>query len=233
LLDDGPPVATGYVAYRGTVPVDEVKRSTGTHALTDMVIWIGPAMHLVQYPVRGGDLCNQVAVFRSTTFTPHTPEWGTPEELEACFEKATPAVRRSVALIDKSRRWEMYDRDPRAGWVEGRVALLGDAAHPMFQYLAQGACQALEDAQALGRCIDCASDVTEALAAYEVQRFPRASVVQTRARMFGEVLHTDGSLAAMRNYLLRHRSEFDYEPVDWLYGVGSAKIGDYAASGRK
>ena len=217
LLKDGAPERTGYVAYRGTVPVEEVKRSTGAANLTDMVIWIGPAMHLVQYPVRGGRLCNQVAVFRSDEFRPDCDDWGSPEELEARFQIAAPPVRRSVALIDKTRRWEMFDRAPSPGWVDGRIALLGDAAHPMFQYLAQGACQALEDAQAMGQCLADAGDVGSALESYEARRFARASLVQTRARAFGEVLHADGSLAAMRNYLLRDRSELDYELVDWLY----------------
>ena len=217
LFNDGAPDGTGYVAYRGTVPVEEVKRSTDATELSDMVIWIGPAMHLVQYPVRGGQLCNQVAVFRSDKYRPDSDDWGTPEELEARFQMASPPVRRSVALIDRTRRWEMFDRAPRAGWVDGRIALLGDAAHPMFQYLAQGACQALEDAHALGECLADTSDVGSALQNYEARRFARASMVQTRARTFGEVLHADGSLAAMRNYLLRGRSEFDYDPVDWLY----------------
>lgn len=220
LLNDGAPKGTGYVAYRGTVPVDEVKRSTGSDELTDMVIWIGPAMHLVQYPVRGGQLCNQVAVFRSDKYDPSSEDWGAPAELDARFQMAAPPVRRSVALIDKTRRWEMFDREPTTGWVDGRIALLGDAAHPMFQYLAQGACQALEDAHVLGTCVDSQLGVEQALKHYEEQRFPRASTVQTRARMFGEILHADGSLAAMRNYLLRRRSEFDYEPVDWLYLAG-------------
>jgi 3-hydroxybenzoate 6-monooxygenase len=220
LINDGPPESTGYVAYRGVVPVDEVKRSTGVDELTDMVIWIGPGMHLVQYPVRGGQLCNQVAVVRSDKYRPDSNDWGTPAELEARFQLAAAPVRRSVALIDKSRRWEMFDREPCGGWVDGRIALLGDAAHPMFQYLAQGACQALEDAHVLGECVESAPSVEQALTQYEEQRFPRASTVQTRARMFGEILHAGGSLAAMRDYLLRRRSEFDYEPVDWLYLAG-------------
>lgn len=217
LIGDGVPQGTGYVAYRGTVPVEEVIESTGAGELTDMVIWIGPSMHLVQYPVRGGQLCNQVAVFRSDNYGGDAHEWGTPAELEARFEMAAAPVRRSVALIDTSRRWEMFDREPTAGWVDGRIALLGDAAHPMFQYLAQGACQALEDAQMLGRSVGDPQGIEHGLKQYEEQRFARASTVQTRARMFGEVLHAGGSMAAMRDYLLRRRSELDYEPVDWLY----------------
>jgi 3-hydroxybenzoate 6-monooxygenase len=219
IMEDGPPAATGYVAYRGTVPVDEVRASTGRSELTDMVIWIGPSMHLVQYPVRGGSLCNQVAVFKSEVFAadPATADWGGPEELDARFQRATWQVRRSVELIDRSRRWEMYDRPPRPGWVSGRIALLGDAAHPMLQYLAQGACQALEDSHALGVSVDAEADIGLAFKEYERQRYPRAAMVQTRARGFGEILHADGALAAMRNHFLQRRSEFDYEPVDWLY----------------
>ncbi|MEQ3549748.1 FAD-dependent monooxygenase [Pseudonocardia nematodicida] len=219
LIEDGPPVATGYVAYRGTVPAEDVKASTGGSELTDMVIWIGPGIHLVQYPVRGGRLCNQVAVFRSDVFTadPGAGEWGTPAEFEERFRCATWQVRRSIELMDTSRRWEMYDRPPTPGWASGRIALLGDAAHPMLQYLAQGACQALEDSRALGSSLAGAADIGPALKDYERQRYPRAAVVQTKARAFGEILHADGALAAMRNYFLRRRSDTDYEPVDWLY----------------
>jgi len=217
LLRDGEPEGTGYVAYRGTVRVDDLQVSSAMESLTEMVIWIGPSMHLVQYPVRNGRLCNQVAVFQSSQYRKGSEQWGTPAELCATFEKATPAVRDSVALIDTARRWEMFDRPPSGGWVDGRIALLGDAAHPMFQYLAQGACQALEDGQVLGECVSAGLPVHEAFKQYEARRCERASTVQTRARMFGEVLHADGSLAAMRNYLLRRRDQSDYEPVDWLY----------------
>jgi salicylate hydroxylase len=220
LMGDGAPVGTGYVAYRGTVSRAEVRRSGDD--VSDMVIWIGPSMHLVQYPVRGGELLNQVAVFRSDKHGTGADDWGTSEELDDRFSIAAGPVRRGVARVNRNQRWEMFDREPRSGWSKGRIALLGDAAHPMFQYLAQGACQALEDSQVLADCLEGSVDVADALQAYEAQRFGRASTVQTRARLFGEVLHAGGTLASMRNYLLRRRDDTDFEPVEWLYASADA-----------
>jgi 2-polyprenyl-6-methoxyphenol hydroxylase-like FAD-dependent oxidoreductase len=217
MIGDGAPESTGYVAYRSTVPVAQVRAAVGADYLSDMVIWTGPALHLVQYPVRSGTVCNQVAVFESKNYRPGADTWGGPEELEERFRHTAEPVRRSVALVDRSRSWPMFDREPQPGWVQGRVALLGDAAHPMFQYLAQGACQALEDAGALADCLREADGPEAALAEYEARRYERAATVQRRARMFGDCLHAGGGLAAMRNYFLNRRPDTDYDPVDWLY----------------
>lgn len=217
LIGDGDPVSTGYVAYRGTVPINDVRAAMAGAEITDMVIWMGPAMHLVQYPVRGGTLCNQVAVFRSRRFGNGAVDWGTSDELDDVFAQACAPVRSAARLMNRERWWPMFDREPRAGWSRGNVALLGDAAHPMFQYLAQGACQAMEDAVVLAQSIANHANTSDALAAYEATRYPRASMVQTRARMFGDLLHADGAMAAVRNHLLPQRSDLDYDVVDWLY----------------
>ncbi len=224
LIDDGEPVATGFVAYRGTVSVDAVKQAMGTDELSDMVIWIGPGLHLVQYPVRRGELCNQVAVFHSANFEAGAKEWGTPEELDATFAQTCAHVANSAKLMNRERRWTMFDRPPHAGWSQGNVTLVGDAAHPMFQYLAQGACQAMEDAVVLAKALAKNSDARKAFVDYEQERFPRASMVQIRARLFGEFLHIGGTMAAMRNYLLEKRQDEDFSDVDWLYAYSA--IGD-------
>ena len=118
----------------------------------------------------------------------------------------------------------MFDRPPHAGWSQGNVTLVGDAAHPMFQYLAQGACQAMEDAVVLAKALANNSDARKAFVDYEQERFPRASMVQIRARLFGEFLHIGGTMAAMRNYLLEKRQDEDFSDVDWLYAYSA--IGD-------
>jgi 2-polyprenyl-6-methoxyphenol hydroxylase-like FAD-dependent oxidoreductase len=217
LIGDGEPVSTGYVAYRGTIPLQEVRDAMRVTEITDMVIWMGPAMHLVQYPVRGGDLCNQVAVFQSRRFQNGEAPWGTPEELDDVFAQAHGPVRDAARLMDRERCWPMFDRPPTAGWSRGNVTLLGDAAHPMFQYLAQGACQAMEDAVVLAQSLSSHADVHDAFRAYEATRYPRASMVQTRARMFGELIHAGGPIAALRNRFLGYRSDLDYSDADWLY----------------
>lgn len=219
LIGDGDPKPTGYVAYRGTVPVRDVRDAMGTSELNDMVIWMGPSMHLVQYPVRGGSVCNQVAVFQSPRFLAGEDEWGTPEELDEKFSVAYEPVMQAAKLMNRERCWSMFDRQPTPGWTRGNTTLLGDAAHPMFQYLAQGACQAMEDAVVLAQSIASGPETSQALTAYEARRYPRVSAVQTRARMFGELLHTDGTMAVFRNHMLGTRSDVDFNEVDWLYDL--------------
>ena len=143
---DDEPVNSGFVAYRGAVPMEQVER----HAdLRDVVAWIGPGLHLVQYPLRSGRMYNQVAVFRSQAYLRGEADWGDPAELKATFAGCSEHVRESLSTLSIDNRWPMLDRPPTPNWAHGRVALLGDAAHPMLQYLAQGACQALEDAATL------------------------------------------------------------------------------------
>jgi len=208
------PVCSGYAAYRGTMPIEEVSDDI---KVDDVVIWIGPGMHLVQYPVRRGELYNQVAVFRSPRFFASEPEWGGPDELDAAFAQACAPVRKAVALVNRDRHWPMFDRDPLERFVHRRLALLGDAAHPMLQYLGQGACQALEDAVTLGHQID-RYDIDTAFARYEQRRLPRATRCQRTARPWGEIWHTADPLArALRNRMFQLRAFDDYSDVEWLY----------------
>ncbi|QWF78946.1 3-hydroxybenzoate 6-hydroxylase [Amycolatopsis sp. CA-230715] len=112
----------------------------------------------------------------------------------------------------------MYDRPPAGGWVRGRLALTGDAAHPMLQYLAQGACQAIEDAHCLaGEVAASPSDWPRALSAYERARTARTARVQSAARVWGELWHCDGLTRLLRNALLTDRRLDDYRHLDWLY----------------
>ena len=127
------PVCSGYVAYRGAVPIETVDRRVG---LDEVVAWMGPGLHLVQYPVRGAQLYNQVAVFRSEEFQRGNPDWGSPEELDKVFSVTCEPVQAALPSLTRNRRWPMADRLPAPRWSQGRIALLGDAAHPMLQYLA-------------------------------------------------------------------------------------------------
>lgn len=213
-VNDGEPVASGYVTYRGTLPFDRIADVAGGK---DVVLWAGPRMHLVQYPIRRGELYNQVVCFRSDRYSPDHDDWGTPNEIDARYADACPRVRAGVELIERDRRWKMVDREPVDSWVHGRLALLGDAAHPMLQYVAQGACQAMEDAVCLGRAIARAPTVAAALADYQRERMPRTARVQRTARQFGEILHLEGMGAAVRNRLLRLRRADDYSESDWLH----------------
>ncbi|WP_433286178.1 FAD-dependent monooxygenase [Pseudonocardia sp. CA-142604] len=215
LLGGARPVGEGYAAYRGAVPFDRVASIADGE---DVLLWVGPGMHLIQYPIRRGELYNQVVTFHSDRYSPDHDDWGTEAELDERFAVACGSVRTGLDLIDRRRRWEIVDRDPVDTWVRGRIALLGDAAHPMVQYVGQGAAQALEDAASLMAALSAEPDVDAALARYERVRVPRASRVQALARRFGEVLHADGMSAVMRDRLLAARSHADYSEIEWLYG---------------
>jgi salicylate hydroxylase len=217
LIDDGAPADSGYVAYRGTVPMEVLAEHGGLPEPDGMAIWVGPGLHLVQYPVRRGELCNQVATIDTRRYTEHVGDLTA--QLQAAFEQTCPDVRTGISLMDTTRRWSMLDRPPATGWSKGGITLVGDAAHPMLQYLAQGACQAIEDSVVLADSVDAHPDDTEAaFKAYETQRAPRTARVQTTARKWGEILHIDGMGAELRAALLAERATDDYGVVEWLYG---------------
>ena len=216
---DDEPVNSGFVAYRGAVPMDQVER----HAdLRDVVAWLGPGLHLVQYPLRSGRMYNQVAVFRSEAYLRGEADWGGPAELAAAFAGCSEHVRESLATLSVDNRWPMLDRLPTPDWARGRVALLGDAAHPMLQYLAQGACQALEDSAVLAASLAEAGRAgrpfSAGLRSYAARRAPRAARVQRTARTWGEIWHVDGVAKLLRDELLRTRDVADHRHVTWLFG---------------
>jgi salicylate hydroxylase len=179
-------------------------------------------MHLMQYPVRRGQLYNQVAVYERPAGRDE-PRGDSAELLEA-FACAHRSVGDSMALIDTARHWPVCDRDPVSGWTTPHTALIGDAAHAMLQYLGQGACQALEDALAIAAAsAHHPRDQDEALRAYEKQRVARASRCQTVARPWGALWHTqDPALLALRNRVFRLRRADDYTDLDWLYAEPAA-----------
>jgi 3-hydroxybenzoate 6-monooxygenase len=209
------PTRVPYVAYRGTLPMKDISPHAGADTV---VMWVGPNLHFVQYPIRAGEEFNQVAVFRSPTYSSDDDNWGTPEQLDAHFAQCCAYVRDCVKLMWRHIRWPMYDREPIGDWVHGRLALLGDAAHPMFQYIAQGACQAIEDGFCLAREIAEKPDPAQALAAYRNARYLRTARVQITARAMGAFFHLNGIPAELRNAMMAARQPTDYGPLDWLYG---------------
>ncbi|GAA1276729.1 salicylate hydroxylase [Planotetraspora silvatica] len=212
LISNDEPVYSGFSACRGTVPMSEVRTDV---AENDVVLWVGPGMHLIQYPVRRGEVYNQVAVFRNE----NPADFG--EEMRERFSKACAPVQGHAARIARDRNWPIYDRDPLPTWISGRAVLLGDAAHPMLQYLGQGACQALEDALALGQELARHDeDVDKALVAYQDRRLPKATRCQLSARPWGEVWHSDNAaMLGLRSRVMRSRSADDYTELDWLYAA--------------
>jgi salicylate hydroxylase len=222
LFSQDVPVQSEYVAYRGAIPL---RAATRPSALDEVVGWIGPGLHFVQYALHESDLYNQVAVFRSEEARSGVSDWGSPAELDRRFQIACEPVRLALQAINRDQRWYMSDREPLSAWSHGRVTLLGDAAHPMLQYLAQGACQALEDAAALGGAVaDCTAGgeqpdgLPKALLAYQDARIKQATRVQRGARLWGDIWHTSDHVAlALRSALFQSRPAADYQFTDWLY----------------
>jgi 3-hydroxybenzoate 6-monooxygenase len=219
VISDDALVYDGLVAYRGAIPIERMSAHAG---LDNVVMWVGPKMHFVQYPIRRAELYNQVAVFRSKRYTPDSDDWGTPAELDAHYAQTCDYVRGCITLMWRDKRWPMVDRKPIASWTRNRVALMGDAAHPMYQYIAQGACQAIEDALVLANSVAVApSDVPTALRAYEAARQQRTARVQNTARAMGAFFHLDGEEATARNARMALRAGDDYALLDWLYGYSA------------
>ena len=204
-----------------------ITENTPKADLEDVIVYLGPDCHLVQYPLRKGELLNTVAVFKSASFERGEEQYGGVDELEAAYKDCVPAVQAALKNLGTSMRWPMYDRDPIENWVAGRMVLMGDAAHPMLQYLAQGACQALEDAAVL-------QDVTTgtvftadgvhpeawdgAIKEFNNLRAGRTARVQRTARVWGESWHVSGLARTLRNLLFKSRMDNDFRYNDWLYG---------------
>ena len=221
LLADDDPVNSAYVAYRGAVPIGKVRENGISER--DVVVYVGPRCHFVQYPLRRGEIFNQVAVFESPKARAGQEDWGTPDELDAAFVHACGNIQKGLPLMWRDRWWRMFDRDPIATWVHGRIALLGDAAHPPLQYIAQGAIMAIEDGWVLAEHAAAGktpggTDWDTALAAYEAVRAEHCRRVVLTSRAWGDLWHLDGDKRLQRNATLRARDIRDYSFVDWLYG---------------
>jgi 3-hydroxybenzoate 6-monooxygenase len=216
VLGDGPPTVSGHIAYRAVLPMEAVPKGIPRDIVQ---LWAGPRLHLVHYPLRRGELMNLVAVFHSDHYVEGWDEAGDPALLWKHFAGTRPEVRAMLAKIETWRFWVLCDRDPARGWSQGRVTLLGDAAHPMMQYLAQGANMALEDAVCLADQIGArGGDLAAAFADYEALRVLRAGRVQATARIFGEIYHAAGVRAELRDQWLAGRDPVAArEAMAWLY----------------
>ena len=215
IVGDGAPRVSGHVTYRGVVPSGEI---IDRSHLDSMTIWVGPRFHLVQYRLRGGAVMNNVATVSSRRFRQGEKDFGGWDELEEVVARAAPPVRDMLRYFQRERNWVLHDRDPVTHWTRGRATLLGDAAHPTLQYLAQGANMAIEDAVVLAEKVAAARDDYErAFPAYQAERMNRTARVVLSSRFFGEYFHVDGGARELRNELARRRDPDDPWEVDWLY----------------
>ena len=210
------PVASRYVAYRFTVPMEEM---TINIDWDEKLTWIGPGIHLVQYPVRHKSVINQVAVFKSNSYNEETGDWGSIDELREMFADCCPTMQESLKFVQEGFVSRLHDIEPLEKWSTNRVTLLGDGAHAMLQYLAQGACQALEDAVCLVEKLGAnGSNVAKALNEYQQERIPRTAEIQRGARTWGEIKHAeDPATRLLRDTIMLNRSADDYTYLEWLY----------------
>ncbi|MGW2635601.1 3-hydroxybenzoate 6-monooxygenase [Streptomyces sp. NPDC001348] len=218
VVGDGRPQVSGHTIYRSVIPMEQVPEELRWNTVT---LWAGPKWHFVHYPIGGGEFFN-LAATRDDGATEAVV--GVPVERErvlAEFPSLGTTARRLLELGRDWRSWVLCDRDPVDRWTDGRVVLVGDAAHPMLQYAAQGACQALEDAVVLGELAGTEpADFAQRFEKFNAERRERTAAAQLLAREMGRQLyHPAGRAAKTRNAMLRALSEEDlYEKVRWLHG---------------
>jgi salicylate hydroxylase len=216
------PRFSGESIYRGLVPAGRVPFLTKE---PKVVIWLGPGQHLVCYPVSGGELISFAATAPAQDW--RTESWtarGSVPELVAAYDGWHPEARELLAAADQVGRWALHDRDPMDNWVSDRLAVVGDAAHPMLPFFAQGANQAVEDAAALAVCLGAArhgagggTAPARALRRYLEVRRERTAEVQRTSRGNSEMLHLpDGPEQLRRDQALA--GESDPRTQEWLYG---------------
>jgi salicylate hydroxylase len=206
---------SGYVAWRGTIPTEDApppfrRRETG--------LWLGSGAHVVHYPLRGGKVVNVVAVVGDRNSEPGWSRPGDPAVFRKLFKGWSRELLALFDTVPEWQVWSLFDRAPREAWVRGRVALLGDAAHPVLPFLAQGGALAIEDAAVLTAMLAAHSDVPAALKAYEAARRGRAKRVQQSARANGRTYHMPLPLSLARDVVIRHLGgEGLLNRYRWLY----------------
>ena len=214
----GDPVrVTGHVVYRAVVDARDFPEDLKWNA---PCVWAGPNCHLVHYPLRGGEQYNVVVTFHSRKPEQWSVTEGSREEVQSYFEGICPRAHQLIDLPKSWKRWATADRDPIGQWNFGRVTLLGDAAHPTLQYMAQGGCMAMEDAVTLGEALRVNNnDFSKAFELYQRSRVARTARIVLSAREMGRIFHAQGVERLVRNDLWKGRTpERYYDAMEWLYG---------------
>jgi 2-polyprenyl-6-methoxyphenol hydroxylase-like FAD-dependent oxidoreductase len=212
VTQDGPPRVSGHTTYRSVIPTEQMPEDLRWNAAT---LWAGPKCHIVHYPLSGWKVFNLVVTYHNDA-----PEPVAEAEVMKGFGHVHTRAQNIIRHGKDWKLWVLCDRDPTERWIDGRVALLGDAAHPMLQYFAQGACQAMEDAVCLSHMLSHHDDHVTALNHYRAQRFPRTARVQLLSRAIGEhIYHPEGEHARIRNAIMSAKSQDEwYGDLAWLYG---------------
>ncbi len=211
-----PPRVTGHVVYRAVIDKADFPDDLKWNAAS---LWAGPKCHLVHYPLRGGEQYNVVVTFHSRQQEVWGVTDGSKEEVESYFQGICPKARQLIELPKSWKRWATADREPIDTWVFGRATILGDAAHPTTQYMAQGACMALEDAVTLGEALRFSNNQwDQALPLYAKNRVTRTGRIVLSGREMGRLYHATGVERLIRNSLWKGRTqERFYDAMEWLY----------------
>ncbi len=219
IVADGAPRVSGHIAFRAVLPRNEVPEDLWGG---DVVLWAGPRTHLVHYPLRRGELYNLVAVFHSDRYEEGWNVEASYSEMEAHFRGQRPEVLRLLQKIETWKMWVLCDREPIKTYTKGLVTLLGDAAHPTLQYLAQGANMATEDAVQLAHDLSqTPDDINGAFTRYNQKRYLRCARIQTNSRVYGQFYHAAGVVAELRDQFFQERTpEEALKSTKWLYGAG-------------
>jgi salicylate hydroxylase len=218
VIGDGKPRVSGHTTYRSVIPTEQMPEDLRWNAAT---LWAGPKCHLVHYPLSGWKVFNLAITCHNDA---PEPVAGKPVSKQEVMKGFAHIHARALEIIHHGIDWKLWvlcDRDPTEHWIDGRVVLLGDAAHPTLQYLAQGACQAMEDAVCLSHLLGSHVDQHErGLQKYVEQRFPRTAKVQMQSRIVGEhIYHPSGEHAHLRNAIMSAKSQEDWcDELAWLYG---------------
>jgi salicylate hydroxylase len=219
------PSFSGYSAWRATVPADVFPKQWSR---AEIHLWLGRGGHLVHYPVRGRRDINLVAIVKDETEREGWDTAASGEALLGALQRWTPEIRSALSAVPEWKVWSLYELPALDHWSDGPITLLGDAAHAMLPFLAQGAAMAIEDAAMLADCIaGQPGDISTALRAYEQQRRPRADRVVRAARMTGMVYRLGGPMALARNLAMRMMGDERLRSrYDWIYGWKQETRGD-------
>lgn len=221
MLGPQAPVFTGNVAWRAVVPMEKLG-DLAPHPTA--CAWMGAGKHCVTYRLRRGELANLVAVVERDDWTVESwNERGTNEEALAEFDGWHPTLTRILSEATELYRWALFDRAPLANWVDGRVALLGDAAHPMLPFMAQGAAMAVEDSFVLADELAASDDIETGLHAYQQRRQKRTAAVQAGSRANAKTFHKRTRLSQLATYgpmwvAGKIAPTAIHARQDWLYG---------------
>jgi salicylate hydroxylase len=220
------PEFTGQIAWRGTIPAEHLPEGL---VAPNATVWAGPGRHLVTYCLRGGSLVNFVAVEERSEWTDEG--WSTPGDSDDLRRAFTGWHRDVTGLLDHVEEtflWGLFGRPEQVRWVDGPVVLIGDAAHPMLPFMAQGAAMALEDVAVLAGKLQASGDVPAALRAYEERRWPRVARVQHKSIANGKLFHRRPGLARQGQWGLvstvsRMAPGLAAGQLDWLYGYDATE----------